>query len=304
MLTRIITVILLIFVATACNKGSKNGANDGKRNAGGRGGGVGRATAVKVQLVAAQSLPHKIDIVAVLKGRKQAEVYSRVSGKIASAGPAEGTQVKAGQVLIRIDRSDPGESFLTTPITSPISGWIGRWIVSSIGEHVSAQEPLVTIVDDEVLTAAVMLPTKEWLQVTKETPVQVSVSSEKREAVITRIARAAEAASGRGTVHVDVNNPDHRWKAGMVANITFDLDTKPRIVVPAPALSITDQGSFVFVVQDNVAKRLSVKFVVIDNDQVEILEGLPEGSQLITEGVSQVGDSLPVKIVEEAAKES
>lgn len=291
--------LILAIALTSCEKKGSQAAKDG----GGKRGDGARAAAVKVLLVKAEPSARRIEVVSVLKGRKQAEVYSRVAGKIATSGPAEGTQVKAGEVLIRIDRSDPGESFLATPITSPITGWVGRWIVSSIGEQVSAQEPLVTIVDDEVLKVAVMLPTTEWLQVVKETPVQVRVAGETRTGKITRISRAAEAASGRGEVHVEVDNADHRWKAGMVANVAFDLDTKPRIVIPSPALSITDQGSFVFVVQDDKAKRVGVKFAVVDNDRIEVLEGLPEGSQVITEGVSQVGDSLPVKIVE-SPKES
>ncbi len=289
-LSRLFIGILAILVVSGCEKA--------KEAVKGRGGGRSGPAAVKTVVVTTKPLPRKIDAVSILKGRKQAEVYSRVAGKVASTGPAEGTKVKAGDVLVRIDRSDPGESFLATPIISPISGWVGRWMVSSIGEQVTAQEPVVIIVDDEVLHAAVMLPTTEWLQVTNETPVKVRVAQEVRAGKVTRISRAAEAASGRGAVHIEVENHDHRWKAGMVAGISLDLDTKPRIVIPATALAITDKGAFVFVAQDDKAKRLPVNFVVIDNDQVEIIDGLAEGSQLITEGVSQVGDASPIKIVE------
>ena len=89
----------------------------------------------------------------------------------------------------------------------------------------------------------------------------------------------------------------------MVANVAFDLEPKKRLVIPAVALSITDQGNFVFVVKENKAKRTRVQFNVIDNDRIEILEGLNEQDQVITEGTSQVGDDADVKVME-ASKES
>jgi membrane fusion protein, multidrug efflux system len=98
-------------------------------------------------------------------------------------------------------------------------------------------------------------------------------------------------------VSIEIDNGDHVWKAGMVANVTFELDMKPRLIVPASALSITDQGPFVFVIKDGKAHRVAVKFAVIDNDTVEILEGLEAGAQIVTEGVNQVGDGVAVKVV-------
>lgn len=287
----------LLLPATACTKGGKQGEG-GKR----RGNGEGAQVPVEAATVEAKDLPQTIEIVSVLTGRKQAEVYSRAAGKISAIGPSEGARVKAGEVLFRVDRSEPGESFLATPVVSPINGWVGRWHVTSIGEQVTAQQAIVTVVDDEALRASVQVPTQEWLLVSSATPVRVRVGTDVKQAKVVGVSRSAEGSSSRGTVTVEIPNSEHHWKAGMVAIVAFDLDTKPRVVIPTSALSITDQGAFVFTVEEGKAKRQRVKFNAVDNDHVEILEGLSAGATVVTEGVSQIGDEVALKVVEKGAE--
>jgi membrane fusion protein (multidrug efflux system) len=265
-----------------------------------RRGGASGLIPVRTILTKTENLPETIEVISVLSGRKQADVYSRVAGKISFLGSEEGQPIKEGQILFRVDRSDPGESFLATPVASPISGWVGRWWVTSLGSQVSAQQPVVTVVDDEVLIGRIRLPTDQWLKVSESTPIRVKVGSEIREGKVIGITRSAETSSSRGTISVEIQNTNHQWKSGMISTVALDLDTKPRLIVPATALSITDQGGFVFAVNDSVSKRMPVKFEAIDNDRVEITEGLTSGIQIVTQGVNQVSDGLTVKVVENA----
>lgn len=306
----IMAAISLGLSVTGCDKSkdkSKRAADTkpGETSAGkaGKRAGGGKTVAVRAMIAEAKVIPKTIDMVTVLSGRKQAEVYSRVAGKISYIGPAEGSRVKEGDTLFRVDRSDPGESFLATPVVSPISGWVGRWIVNSVGVQVIAQQPVVTIVDDEVLHAQIQLPTNEWLLVTAETPIRVTVGAQSRPAKVVGITRSAEAASSRGTISIDIDNKDHGWKAGMVAAVAFDLDSRERLILPASALAITDQGAFVFEVKEGKAFRTAIKFSVVDNDQVEVLSGISAGAQIVTEGTHQVGDGIALHVVDrEAAK--
>ncbi len=297
---RIAQMLLMSAMILSCDPSPAPNASKGKmdgKSQRGQGRRSGGNIAVRTQKLQAQSLPRTIALVSILEGRKQAQVYSRVAGRLSFIGPAEGVKVTAGETLFRVDRSDPGESFLATPVVSPISGWVGRWLVTSLGAQVTAQEPIVTVVDDDVLRGRVQLPTAEWLKVSDVTPVRVTVAGSVRSGKVFGITRAADSSTSRGTVSVEIENADHQWKAGMVATVSFDLETKLRLILPASSLSITDQGSFTFVVTDGKAKRMPVTFYVIDNDRVEILGGLEEGQEVITQGVNQVGDGVAVNIV-------
>ncbi len=260
-----------------------------------------RSTVVSVRtlLIHAQTLPERVELVAVFSGQKQVDVFSRVTGRLARLGPEEGQYVKQGSVLFQVERNDAGDSYLTTPITSPISGWVGRWLVPSVGTQVSGQQPVVTIVDDEVLKTSVQLPTAQWLRIAPTTPVEVRVNQDSRPAKVIGIARAADPNASRGSVTIEINNANHRWKAGMVGLVSFALDVRLRLVLPATSLIITDQGSFVYLVRDGKAVRQPVQYSVIDNDQIEILDGLSDGAQVIIEGANQVADGLTVQVIDE-----
>jgi multidrug efflux pump subunit AcrA (membrane-fusion protein) len=276
----------------------KRGEGKGGGGGGGRGGGRGGPVTVRTMRLESADAPRTIEMVSVLSGRLQVDVYTRVAGRIAWLGPAEGKRVKEGELLFKVDRSDPGESFLTTPVVSPVSGWVARWYVNSLGFQVSTQDPVVTIVDDEVLRAVVALPADEWLKVSTSTVTRVTVGGETRKGVVERVSRAADAASGRGAVTIEVANADHGWKAGMVATIAFDLDVKPRIVVPAGSVSITDAGTYVYTVVEDKAKKRPVRIAVIDNDRVEITSGVEAGEVLVTAGMNQLSDGGAVRVLD------
>lgn len=290
-----------------CQKGTRRDAageasapqeKRGEKSRGGRKGEVRDAvTSVRVVEVEAKVLPRTVSVISVLSGRKQADVHPKVAGRISYLGANEGAAVKAGEVLFRVDRSDPGESFLAAPVVSPISGWVGRWMVRTIGEQVSPQDPVVTVVDDAALRATVYLPANDWLHVSKDTPVRVILADAERRGKVITIARSADAASSRGSVVVEVDNMDHGWRAGLVARFAFDLDPQMRTLIPAQALTITDRGAYLFVAQEDIAKRRAVEFRVVSNDVVEVTKGLDAKSVVIVAGAANLSDGSQIKIL-------
>lgn len=303
--------------AEARKGGNAEGKGKGKGE-GGKGKGSGGPAAVRVANVTAKVLPASITVVAPLVGRQQIDVYSKVAGRVAAFGPKEGEAVKKDQLLLRVDRNDPGETFLSVPVLAPMSGWVGRWQVQSIGEAVTTQAPVATLVDDEALRAAVQLPAHEWLKVRRDTPVKVMVDDESRDGAVLTIARAADAVSGRGSVIVEVANGKHDWRAGLVARVTLGLEPKARLIIPASALFLTETGAHVFTVEPGpppaadappptegqpagpalVARRLSVKYKLVSNDEVEIVEGLASGDKLVTVGGNLLSPGAPVRVIE------
>ena len=228
-----------------------------------------------------------------LVGRKQTGVFSKVAGRVTGIAVAEGQPVKAGQTLFRVDRSEPGESYLSVPVTSPISGWVGRWNVTE-GTQVSTQEPVVLVVDDQKLIANIYLPVQEWMQVKLNSKVSVHVNELSRPARVLTIARAAEAGSGRGGLTVELNNEDHAFKSGVVALAKLELDTRARMLLPSSALRISDQGAAVFKIEEGKAKRIKVNYALYNNDLVEVTSGLSENDVVVSVGAHQLYDGAEV----------
>src|SRR5690606_12629030 len=275
-----------------------------------RGRGPRGPSPVRADKVEVKVLPANITVVAPLVGRQQVDVFPKVTGRVASFAVKEGEPVKENQLLMRIDRNDPGETFLSVPLVSPIKGWVGRWHVLSIGEAVSSQNSVVTIVDDSALRATVYLPSNEWLKVSRDTSIAVTVGNETRPGKVVTIARAADASSGRGSVVVEIANADHTWRAGLVARVTLGLEPRERLMIPASALFITENGAHVFVVEAGgeqpSAKRVPVTFQLVSTDMVEITSGLNDGDMLVTMGGNLLSPGAPVRIIEDevAARET
>lgn len=288
--------------AASKKEGERSSREKGGAGKGGRGRSRGPAL---VQTIAVKkvSAAQKAESSVPLVGRKQTNVFSKVSGRVTRILVPEGRAVTAGQTLFQVDRSDPGESYLSVPVTSPISGWVGRWNVTE-GTQVSTQDPVVLVVDDQTLIANIFLPVQEWVQVKLNSKVLIRVQDVQRPARILTIARAAESGSGRGALTVELNNSDHAFKSGVVALASLELDTRERLLLPVAALRISDQGAAVFRVEDNKAKRVKVDYTLFNNDTVEILSGLAENDVVVSVGAHQLFDGAEVRISDPTAQAS
>lgn len=295
--TRMIALFISLAALGACHKNKEDGstkATDG----GGRSRRGGGPVVVRIADAVRQISPRVVYAMAPLEGYRQADVFSVVAGRIAFFGAKEGDPVSANQILFRVDRSDPGETYRNAPVLSPISGWVGRWRLVSLGEQITTNDPVVTIVDDRSLKAIIYLPASDWIEVTPDTKITASLGEQNRAAKIATIARAADLTSGRGSITVNIDNAKRDWRSGMYARFRFELSPRERIIIKASSLIITDQGAFVYTVEGDKAKRVAVKFQMMDSDTVEITEGLGTNSKIVTAGANLLGDQSPVKIVE------
>jgi multidrug efflux pump subunit AcrA (membrane-fusion protein) len=282
-------------------EGKERGDQPGEgKKAGGRGRRDAGPVPVRAETAAKKLLPRSLSVVAPLYGRRQADVFAKVTGRISFIGPPEGAKVSAGETLFKVDRSDPGESFLSAPVMSPIQGWVGRWIVTNVGEQVTPSEPVVTVVDDEFLRATVYLSTNDWVVVDQSVAITLTVGEQSRPGRLVSVARAADASSGRGSLVVEVSNQDHTWRVGMMAHVRVELDARERMILSSAALNITDQGAYVFVIEGDKAKRSPVTYRLVDSDTVELLSGVEDGAQVVVAGGNLLSDGAAVSIVPSA----
>jgi multidrug efflux pump subunit AcrA (membrane-fusion protein) len=284
-------VVLLSGCFLFAKKGGRSEEFGGRR-------GTGEPPVVKVIAVRKETSSRRIETTVSLEGLKQVDVFSRVAGRLASLGLREGEAVRQGQILFKVDRTDPGENFLATPIESPVSGWVARWNYG-VGSQITTQVSIVQIVDDHLLRATVSLPASEWALISSKTGVTVTSGGQSRVARVASIARAADPVSGRGTFDIEVENGSRGWRAGMTGVAVLQVDPRARMTLPAQALILTDQGAIVYVIEKGVAMRRPLKYEMISNDTVEVVEGLADGAQVVFTGSNMLSNGVAVRILEE-----
>lgn len=99
-------------------------------------------------------------------------------------------------------------------------------------------------------------------------------------------------------VEIEVDNRKGELKAGMYGTATFSFEKQqPSVVIPRSAFAGSVSSNEVFVVEEGRARLKKITSGRIIGDEVEILNGLQEGEQVVTSGQINLGDSSKVTVM-------
>ncbi|MCG8479056.1 MAG: hypothetical protein MI724_08175, partial [Spirochaetales bacterium] len=69
------------------------------------------------------------------------------------------------------------------------------------------------------------------------------------------------------------------------------------VAVPSSVVVTRNDGTFVMVVVDGIAREVPVRTGAVGIEETVILDGLEAGEQLVVEGFNRIADGTPVEIV-------
>lgn len=175
-----------------------------------------------------------------------------------------------------------------TSIAAPYDGVVTGRAVEA-GDLVSADStarPLFVVTRTDRLRVRVHVPQDAALTLKVGEPASMSVPERPGQifkGTVTRTGHALEQGSRMLPVEIDIDNHDNRLTAGLYAEIHFDLPrAAPVIMVPSEALNYEADGLSVETVEaDNKIAVRKVKIGRDYGDHLEVLDGLPDGSQLV-----------------------
>lgn len=94
-------------------------------------------------------------------------------------------------------------------------------------------------------------------------------------------------------------NPGGKLKPGQSANVSIQLQQVSNTVVVPSISSIREMGrQIVYIYKDGKAKEVEIKTGLSTSSSIEVLSGLNLGDTLLTTGVMQLRDGMPVQISE------
>ena len=177
-------------------------------------------------------------------------------------------------------------------IRAPISGRISQAAVK-VGNFARSADtvPIATInqIAPVYITMSVpqrSLPDLRVAMAESDTSVEAIIPGETRRAhgTIAMIENAVDPTTGMATVRASMPNEDELLWPGTLVTAQVTLRTENAIVVPAPAVQVSQQGNFVFVVKNNVATVTPVKVARLLGTETVIESGLNDGDVVVTEG--------------------
>ena len=187
-------------------------------------------------------------------------------------------------------------------IRAPISGRISMANVK-VGNFVRQADtaPMAIINQMAPVYVSFSVPQKNLPDIRKalaaETAtIEAIVPGDEKHAVgqVSMIENTIDPATGMATVRATMPNTDELLWPGTLVTTELTLRNEEAVVVPSTAVQVSQTGSFVFVVQDGVAK---VQHVTVERQlgrETVITKGLNGGETVVTDGQLLLSNGTPV----------
>jgi membrane fusion protein (multidrug efflux system) len=189
-----------------------------------------------------------------------------------------------------------------TNVRSPLNGVIAQLLVEP-GEFVGPGAPLAVVEDMEEVLVVVEVADRDVVQLRPLQVVEATTDAYPGrifQGVIERVGKVANPVTRSFEVEARIGNPDGELRSGMITTIRILLDKRRCLVVPAAALLDEREGEArVLLVSGGTARSVEV---VIGNRQdrnVELIQGLAEGDEVVVYGQDKVHEGQPVSTYRE-----
>ncbi|MBK8554039.1 MAG: efflux RND transporter periplasmic adaptor subunit [Ignavibacteria bacterium] len=185
-------------------------------------------------------------------------------------------------------------------VVSPISGIVDQKYLGK-GEVCGPGTPILNVVDVSRVKISAGIPESYVGEVTKGSKVKITFDvypDEEYSGIVNYVSPVLSQTNRTFEIEVVLNNKSGKLKPEMSANIEVEKTKIEKAVVLAQDL-IIDFGSekYVFVMDNDIAKKKTVSLGGRNGNNVMINSGLNEGEKLIIEGFQSVADGDKVQVI-------
>ncbi len=288
----VISIIVIIVILSGIRLGIifKNKENISKQEI--------NKVAVKTELLRKGYIASKMKFVGFVKGENQVQVFPDTPGKIIQYLVKEGNYVKKGDVIALIDRSIPGMEYEPSKVKSPIDGIVLRLPVD-IGMTVAPQVPIAYIGNTRNIVVSINVGEKFYHSIKKGQKAIIKTDNGEKYGYVSRISPFIDPQTSSCYCEITVEDPKDLIIGSIVEVYVIVKEKKDAYILPINALieDLKTNEKYIFVVQDSIAIKKFVKTGIITEDYFEIMDTLPESTEVVTIGKEFLKDSTFVYIV-------
>ncbi len=197
--------------------------------------------------------------------------------------------VKKGEIIVALKDNQN--------IVAEFSGKLGK---REIAQGVLGSDSLIITLDDiKNIFIDIKIPENYVSVIKKGLKAEISSSafkgnfSGKINSVSSRIDPSTRSILAR----VIVKNNNFQIIPGQLMTVKIIYDEEKELGVPESAVTIQGNTSFVYIVEDNIAKKRNIEIGKRNFGKVSVVSGLTKDEEVVIEGVSKVRNNLKVKIL-------
>ncbi len=211
------------------------------------------------------------------------------------------SQARAAVATAQTQVDQARKAVSDTAVYAPISGYVAERN-SDLGEYISPSVPnskVATIVRTAVLRLRIDIPEQSIGKVSigQGISAQVTAYPDRNFAgTIVRILPSLNTTQRTLTVEAEVENTSGLLKPGQFATVRI-TQSKPEPAVMIPTSAVRTEGDInkVFVVKDGVANERLVQLGFLENDMIEVKQGIQENETVATSSLDKLGDGVIVR---------
>jgi membrane fusion protein (multidrug efflux system) len=185
-------------------------------------------------------------------------------------------------------------------ITAPFSGIVTRRFLDPGALVNATSSTLFTLMNLDTVRIIVNVPEKDVVKIYGINEAQVTLDAlpgRMFKGRVTRFSQAVDLTTRTMPIEVRVGNPGAGIKPGMFASIGLVLASRPNtLTLPSNVILRDENGTFVFIVSGQNAKRVRITVGPEQESQVEILSGLRAEDSVIVAGQQFVRDGGAVAL--------
>lgn len=195
-------------------------------------------------------------------------------------------------------------------IKAPFSGVLGFREIS-VGAYINAGSVITSLDDLSVIKIDFTLPERFLTTVQVGQSLTAYSSAYKNQPFIGHISSIdsrINPITRSLKVRAQISNEDLKLRPGMLLNLTLVLQQETLLQLPESTILPIEDKHFVFVVVDGagdkqIAQRKSIIIGRRHRGIVEVLRGIEQGEQVVTEGALKLRDGAIVEVIEQTTSE-
>lgn len=256
---------------------------------------------VEVAKAKIQEIKEILKFTGTIRGKEQVQVFPKVGGKLIKYLVKEGDYVKKDDVIALVDRDITGFEYKPHKVLSPISGKVLKADLDK-GSLLNPETPVAIVADTSSVKIKIDVSEVDYpkLKIGDKAIIKVDAYPDKEfEGKLTKLDKYIDPYTRTAEAEIEVPNKEGLLIPGSFARITLFVGTHKALVIPLDALlRMPGTGSYYcFKVESGKAKKVFLKIGVIQDNFVEIKEGLSLEDLVIVSGQGALEEGVPVKPV-------
>lgn len=255
---------------------------------------------VILQEIKAQTDVERLLLPAKVEAKVSTNVTADIEGHITKVKKPLGASVKAGEVILYIENKDPGFTFASVPVRSPVAGVISQLNLSLMSK-VNRGDKLFSVINPDTLKLIAEIPASNLSHLKANTKGFFKIDP-KEEGIAIRVNGLSPSIDARtGTAPADFEFVDAKNMKlpaiGTIGVAFFEIKKEQIITIPESALSYFEGKPLVKVLNEagKIEKR-SIELGEQRETNYSVIRGLKEGEKIIVRSNRSLKEGEDVEV--------